>query len=266
MGIKVVVAALTDVPEALRSEYEERDGKFFAKLEGDEIPGFVPVAKFAPFRDNNKRMMAALGAETVEAALARVAIFAGIDPAKLEKLKAIDPDEYAALKAQAEELRKKGVTKPDDIQARLDAFRDELVVTLVKPLQDKLTASERREAAKDARIADGAISEAVGSRFDNSGGRKDPGVKKFIVERARESFRVVDDKVVAIDGLYGAKGDPLTLDEWIVMATKEHAFAFEPSKGGGATGGSNGQPRADGGTFRTRDGAEVKTDGITVLA
>jgi len=260
---KAVVSTLSEVPEALRGEYEPHEGGFRLKLEGDNVPGFVPAQKLAEFRDANRNLMRALGAETPEAALQRAALFSGVDPARLEKLKAIDPDEYAALKAKVEAFEKQGMKKPDDVQVQIqDALKQAL-----KPLQEQIAAGTEREKAKDARLAKAAIRAAVAEKFTKAGGRSDVGVLDFILSRAEEAFRVVDEKVVAAAGRFGPAGDPLTVDEWITTATKEHSFAFDTSKGGGAPGGAGGGTavKPANGAFRLPGGAELKTDGITVL-
>ncbi len=236
--MKATVTDINEIPEPLRGEYDLREGKYVLKVEGDDLPGFVPASRHAEFRDNNRKIVAALGVKTTEEALARVALIAGIDPAKLAELKDIDPAEYKRLKTEVEALAQKGVKKPDDVAAAIQAALDSFKTTVVKPLQDQLAAKDVSERAKDERLARAAIREAVAQRFAKAGGRADAGVLDFILSRASESFRVVDDKVVAAEGRYGSTGEPLTVDEWITAATKEHAFAFEPSKGGGASGGA----------------------------
>ena len=59
MALKAVLSSIDEVPEALRSEYTEKDGKFHLQLDGT-LPGFVPEAdhnaikaKVSEFRDNN---------------------------------------------------------------------------------------------------------------------------------------------------------------------------------------------------------------------
>jgi hypothetical protein len=60
---KAVVATLEEVPQALRSEYEPRDGKFVLKVEGD-LPGYVAEGvvaqqrtKLDEMRENNRTLM-----------------------------------------------------------------------------------------------------------------------------------------------------------------------------------------------------------------
>ena len=48
MSLKATVDTLADVPEALHSFYQEKDGKFNLTVEG-----LVPKARLDEFRDNN---------------------------------------------------------------------------------------------------------------------------------------------------------------------------------------------------------------------
>lgn len=247
--MKATIAALEDVPEPIRGEYEPHNGAYRLKVEGD-LPGFVPAQKHAEFRDNNVKLLKALGADTVEAALQRAGLFGAITPERLAALKDIDPAEYQTLKAQVADLEKKGVKKPDDVQTAIQAALDSFKAGVVKPLQDQLAAASEQAKAKDARLADQALRATIGERFTKAGGKADPAVVKFIVDQAKAAFHVVDDKVVAADGRYGANGDPLTVEEWIASATKDYAFAFGPSHGGGAN------PGAGGGTGGPKPGVK----------
>lgn len=263
MAIKAVLATLDGVTDALKALYTLRDGKYVLDVEGD-MPGYVPAQKHAEFRDNNVKLLKALGAETVEAALQRAGLFEGLTSERLTALKAIDPAEYADLRAKADALKKKGVDKPDDLDGLKKSLLEELKASVVGPLQQKLTDMEKAVQAKDARLADQALRSAVGERFVKAGGK--PSATDFIVDRAKQAFKVVDDKVVAVDGKYNAQGEPLTVDEWVASATKEFDFAFEPSNGGGAAPAGAGSKRApQTGPIRTPSGAVLNTDGITAL-
>lgn len=242
MALKLVVSDISTVAEPLRPLYELKDGKYVLPVEGD-VPGYVPAIKHAEFRDTNTRLLKALGAETIDAALQRAGLFNGIDSDRLAALKDIDPAKYRELVSKAEEFEKKGMKKPDDVETAIAAALEKFKTSVVGPLQEKLTATEKANQAKDQRLADAALRSSVGERFIKAGGKAN--AIDFIVDNARKAFRVVDDRIVAGDGQYGQDGNPLTVDEWIVGATKAYDFAFEPSKGGGAApaGAGGGAPR-----------------------
>jgi len=267
---KAVVPSLDAVPEALRSEYEKQaDGTFALKLEGTPL-GFVSAKDYADlngkiieFRDTNTKLLKALGADSVDSAVARAAAVAGIDTAKLEKLKAIDPAEYEALKMKVGKLKDKGVDDPDELETRFKAILE----TSLKGVNDKLEASERARTEAQGRADRALLRQTIGEKFQKAGGKTS--ALDFIVDKA--PFRVVDNAVKAQEGKYSAKDghSPLEMDEWLAGVVKEYDFAFEPSKGGGAAhgnGNGTGSRSQQTSTFRAPGGGELKTDGIEVLS
>jgi len=267
MGIKIVVAALTDVPENLRSLYEQKDGKYVLALEGD-VPGFVAAkdlaeanGKIVELRDTNIKLLKGIGAETIEAALTRVAAISGIDTAKLVALKDLDLVAAKAALERVAALEAKGVKSGEDVQAQITAA----LTAALTPLREELAGEKKARTEAQQRADRALLRQTIGDKYVKAGGK--PSALDFIVDRA--PFRVVDNAVSAQENKYSADkpGEPMGLDEWLAGAVKEFDFAFEPSKGGGAVGGAgNGSGVHQGGSFKTRDGAEVKTDGITVLA
>jgi hypothetical protein len=231
MELDAVVADINTVPEALRGAYIPQDGKYVLAVKGD-LPGYVPAQKHAEFRENNVRLMKALGADSVDGAMSRAALLNGLDPAKLERLKAIDPDEYAALKAKASELETKSGKKDSEV----DQLKG-----LLKQLGDRLDASEtaRKNAETQAteRANEQALRDSISQRYLKAGGR--PETLDFVLSKAKEVFKV-DGGQVKADGKFNDKGDPLTPDEWIAARTKEWSWAFAPSTGGGAAPMTNG--------------------------
>ena len=119
--MKATVASITDVPEALRGEYEQKDGKFVLKLDGD-YPGFVKAEdlneanlKLTEFRDNNRGLHSQL--EQFKS-----------------KYNGIDPDEHKKLKEKIAEFEKQGVKGGHDINSVVQKALSEAV----GPLQQKL--------------------------------------------------------------------------------------------------------------------------------
>jgi hypothetical protein len=267
---KAVVPSLDAVPEPLRGEYERQaDGTYAIKLEGVP-PGFALAkdlaeanGKIVELRNTNIQLLKGIGAETIDAALTRVAAFSGIDTSKLERLKVIDPDRYATLEANALKLKDKGVDDPDALDAKLKLMLD----AALAPVKTELATEKAARADAQARADKALVREVVGKKFLANGGKAS--ALDFIVEKA--PYRVVENEVKAQDGKFSSAkpGEPLPVDEWLAGVTKEYDFAFEPSKGGGANGG-NGNGAGTGvphtGPFRTSSGAELKTDGITTLS
>jgi hypothetical protein len=219
-----VVDALEAVAEPLRQFYVPKDGKFALDLGGTPA-GFVPAADLAlantrlvEFRDNNITLK-----KTVDELTPLKTAFDGIDPAAAR----------AALAAQ-EELKKKGITKPDDVTAMREAILNDVKTTLVKPLQDQLltitTTAQETQKANDALT----LRQFIGEKFGKAGG--EPNALNFIVSQAQGVFKVVGGKVVAEAAMFSTDrpGEPLSVDEWLTQQTKSNAFAFKASSGSGA--------------------------------
>lgn len=223
--MKFVVSSLTDIPEALRGEYEERGGKFYLKVEGDYAPLIEANTKLAEFRDNNR----ALNSTKTEL------------ENKLKAFEGIDPVEHGKLKTRIGELEKKGVKDGVDVA---DLVR-QAVKAAVEPLEGKLRAQE--EAA--------TIAQAELARKGLEGTLREVGMKVGVDERAlrdyigrgMEVFKLVDGKATAMNGetpLFSPTkpADPLSMEEWAKSLQTDAPHLFKPSKGGGAGGGGNRQP------------------------
>lgn len=221
--MKTVFASQEEIPEAIRGEYELRDGKYVLKLDG-EIPGHVPAARLEEFRTNNRAL------NSLKDELER----------KLKSFEGIDPKEYAALKTKIAELEK----APADVQARIDAA----VAAVVTPLRQTVTdLQQKTAAAEEARNA--AI--AAAQRKDLESALQGVGLKLGVDERALpdylrrglEVFQIVDGKPVARSGdtpLLSKNGSPLTPEQWAAELAADAPHLFKPSKGGGAAPGPGG--------------------------
>jgi hypothetical protein len=244
---KAVVATLEEIPQALRSEYEPRDGKFVLKVEGD-LPGYVAEGvvaqqrtKLDEMRENNRTLMRELGSDTIEAAVERAKLYRDFTPEQLRKLKTVDPDEYVRLKTAHDQMAGKGVTNPDDIDAKISAALQANNREVVMPLKAQVEAADKRREEAERQLEESTFSRELTAAAINPkvGARAD--AIDFLLEKAKADFHVKDGKVVAkADKFSPATGLPLSLDEWFATAAKKYAFAFEASGGGGAAGSGNG--------------------------
>jgi hypothetical protein len=232
MALKPVVTDISQVPEVFRSEYEQRDGKWFLKLDGDP-PGYVLAAtaeenarKLAEFRDNNRAL------NTLKAELeTRLKSFDGIDPAS-----------HQALKERIAELegKQKGMKGDDDVKRLLDA-----AVTPLMQRLDALTASDQEKARKlDEKELETELTQA-----GIKAGVDDLALPDFI-RRGKETFRREEGKTVGKRGdtpLFSRSrpAEPLGVEEWVADLPKEAPHLFKPSGGGGARPGA-GPPQANG--------------------
>lgn len=215
-----VVDSLDKVPEAARSFYEPKEGKFVLSLDATPA-GFVPAAdlatangKVVEFRDKNILLL-----QEVEPLRTLKTSFDGIDPTAAKE----------AL-AQTDALKKKGVAKPDDVTSQIQAA----VAAAVKPLQDEVIASRRIAEENAKRADDGVLRTKVGEKFLKAGGK--PNALDFVLGKATEVFKVEGGEVKALANKFSSNhpSEPLGIEEWVVSFAKDNDFAFAPSTGAGA--------------------------------
>lgn len=211
--MKLVVDSLADIPEVLHGEYEQKDGKFVLKLEGEYPPLKEANAKIVEFRNNNINLMKELDT---------------LRPLK-EKFEGLDPDEARSAIAKVKELGKKGIKDSDDFEARVRAQVEELV----KPLKEQVAAYEQTAAAERKRADDFLFRTKIGDEFVKMGGK--PNALDYVVNMARDIFEVKESSIAAKTGKFSTEkpGDPLSIGEWLAGIQKEHDYVFQPSGGGG---------------------------------
>lgn len=229
MSLKAVVEKLDDAPEAVRSFYQERDGKFVLAVE--EADGFS--------LENVGGLKSALGKErqSRESLEREIVKFKDIDPdrarealAKWEEFQSIDP---------AKEADKIAHTKFEAAKAQLLKSHEEAI----KPLSER---NQRLSGAVDAltrkQQATAAIAEARGAvelLLPHVLGHtkvKETDAGEFVVE-------VVD---AAGQTRFGTDGNPMTVKALVeeMRGNETFARAFD---GDGHTG-SGKQPDKKGGT------------------
>jgi hypothetical protein len=227
--MKAILENLDGIDEALKGEYEQRDGKFYLKLEG--IPaGFVDQkelleanTKIVEFRNKNIALMK----ENQE-----------LQPLKT-KYEGIDPEEARTALKKVAALDKKGIKDAEDFDERVKAATE----VLIKPLRDQLAMSAAETAEARKRADDSLLHSFISERFLKSGGKAN--ATDYVVGLAKEDFEVKDGKVVPKAGKFSVKhpGDPLTPEEWLTAKVqKEHDYVFTPSNGGGAPPAKPGAP------------------------
>lgn len=223
-----VIEKLEDVAEPARQFYVPKDGKFHVDLSGAPA-GFVTAAdlvaanaRVVEFRDTNIALK-----KTVDELTPIKAAFEGIDAKAARE----------AIAAQ-DELKKKGINKPDDIAAAINAA----VTAAVKPLTEQITSITTTAKDQQARADAMTLRSTLSDKFTKAGGVSD--ALDFIVNKASGVFVVEGGNVKAATNQFSADkpGEPLSIDEWMTRLTKESSFAFKPSGGGGA----NPQPSSGG--------------------
>jgi len=228
--MKTTIAALTDVPEALRSEYEAKDGKFVLRVEG-EIPEVTETnRRLAEFRDNNIALLKEKA--TLEGTL--------------KSFEGLDVNEYKALKTKVEALEKKKPAGDEDVEAKIRAA----VASALEPVNAQLRAEADTRQKAEQKLA----------QRDLEGKLRAVGVKLKVEERAMDDFLARATRVFGVDGV-ARDGDvvryskekvtePLSMEEWGRDLLVDAPHLFAASKGGGANPGSGGAGR------RTISGAD----------
>jgi len=241
--MKTIIDTLEDVVEAFRGEYESKNGKYHLKMEG-EIPGAAELAeskgKVIEFRDRNIKLLSGI------ALLAGVEKTEDLEPLKTkfaehkvvtEKHKVV-VEEHKKMKEQLEEIKKKGITKGDDVE---EIVRKQIGIA-VDPIRKQLEttettlATEKTARAEAQKRADSALlREKIGTEATKIGAKAN--ALGFLIGQAEESFVVKDEKVVARDSKFSVKkpAEPLEIEEWLEGAIKDYDFAFAPSQGGDPT-------------------------------
>jgi hypothetical protein len=247
--MKAIYDSQDAIPEAIRAEYEEKDGKFVLKVDGDH-PVVIEAtkqavdaarqatelkAKLEGFRENNTTLLKELGAQSFDDAKQR-----------LKELKKIDPAEYERLKDRTRELEGQGIRTSEDVtRLFLERTRSQ-VEAAVKPLQDELSAIRDRERRANEALARTTLENAL----------RDAGVKAGVDEKAMPDFlnrgmsvfAIKDGQVVALkngEPQFSRRkaGESLTAEEWAQDLATDAPHLFRPSRGGGAPGSAGSAPR-----------------------
>ena len=230
MALKATLADLEGLPDPIKEAYEERDGKFVLRVDGD-IPGFVPStqladsnARLAEFRDNNNRL------NSLKTEL----------ETKLRGFDGIDPAEHHSLKTRIAELEKIRVKGADDV----NTIAQRAVEAAVGPMQkrlDEMTARERAAEERERQSAALLARKSTESELTSIGlklGVDERAVPDY-VRRGLEVFQYEEGRLVARQGdtpLYSPTNptQPLGVEEWAKSLLSEAPHLFRQSKGGGA--------------------------------
>lgn len=231
MSIKARIKTLEEAPEAIRSLYVEKDGEFVLPVEG-----MVAKDKLDEFRQSNIDLKKQIETITEK--------YDGIDPEGARKLA------EKAIKERDKKLIDAG--KVDEIinervgaaKAGFDKER--------KTLED---GTRKLTIQLEGLLIDNAVRDAASKSGVRAGAVDD------VLLRARQVFKVVDGKAVAFEGekeLYGPKGDPMTVGEFITGKLAESApHLFEQSQGSGSK-------KAEGSTGGV-GGKIIRTDSKSIL-
>lgn len=220
----------TDVPEAHKALYEQKEielttagGK--VKLWVLGVEDVVPKARFVEFRDGNKTLAAENKALKEK--------YDGIDDA--DKAKALLKYAKDVEIDEAEKYLKKGGVEGMVVE-RTKAMKEEY--------DKKLVEANNRATAVQGQLDRYKIDTAVLTAASKLPLQE--GADVFLLQLARDVFKVVNGEIVAVDKdgkeLYSATdaSSKLSVSEWIEIQPKKHSFLFKDSQGAGSAGGGHG--------------------------
>lgn len=229
MGLKAILSSLEGVHEEVAKLYKKGDdGKFHLDVEG-----LVDKGKLDEFRSNNTSLKADL-----EAKMAELAKYAGIDPLKYKELMDKVKNE--------EEKKLLGEGKLEEVvQQRIESMRKDFEDKLAAKDKAIAKAEEDRKSAlgeRDSYIVESELRRAV----DNPDLGFHQGVFDLVKNQVHKEFVYKDGKVTRVkqDGspVFGPKGEPGTIGEFLTEVAKLSPYLVKGSTGGGARPGQNGVP------------------------
>lgn len=227
MKLKDIVKSLEEVDEKYRDLYTQNGEEYV--LHG--IDDSETKKKLDEFRTNNRAYFKQI--ETLQGQLKK---YEGIDPEQWTKAQ-------EALKKQAEledkDLIDKG--KFDELfTKRTEAMRADQERALKAKDEAFRKAQEERDALKQklgTHLIDAEIQKAV----MRSGKLRD-GAIDDVISRARKVWNLDEHGNIVPkksgETAFGKDGEVLKMEEWAADLISEAPHLFEPSKGGGAEGGS----------------------------
>lgn len=222
MGLKLELASLDGVSEAVKELYVEKDGKYVLDAEGlDEMQG--AKARLSEFRDNNLKLMK-----------------------QLQDRGSLNDNEKAEMK------RLQGIEKEYKDKQRIPISEmDTHVAARTKQLHEefstKLSDSQKQASTFQAMFE----SEKIGNVLRNEALKAGvlPDALDDVMNRGERVFKLKDGVVSAFDSknelLYGKDGKALQVSEWFDGLSTTAKFLFAPNSGSGASGSTKGNSKVD---------------------
>jgi hypothetical protein len=244
MALKTVIDKLEDVPEAVRGEYTEKDGKFHLSLEGYEDPAKVQKAL-----DVERVARAKIEKELKEQK--KVWEKLGKTPDEIEKLVA------EARNNEQAQLEKAGEFEKVKTQILEQAERDK------KALQDKLASKDGEIHALKVSLQNQLVDVEATAAIASAKGEPIlllPAIQrrtKVVEEGGKHVVKVLDAKG---DPMVDGKGNPLTIVDLVSELKQDKVFgrAFEASGNSGSGMRPNGGSGGSGSTIAKR--SDLKTE------
>lgn len=220
--MKYWYATQAEIPEALRSFYVERDGKWVLNCEGA-----APIERVTEFRDRN----IALDKE-------------------LKDLKkawdGFDVEEVKMLVAKKQEIADAKIKSETEFTKRLDERIGAMKVEHDKELKAVQLDRDTVKAALSKAVIEKAIIEEAGKLGVRAEAIPD------VLARGLQTWKLNDqNEAVAMDGdkvIFGTDAQALKMSDWTAGLLKTAPHLFNTSQGGGSPGGGAGNHQQQKGT------------------
>lgn len=209
MALKFRIDKLEDAPEAARSLYVEKDGKFELPIEG-----VVTKDKLDEFRNNNIELKNQLSDLT-------------------KKFEGVDPELFKTLSAEHQKLKDKKMIDAGKIEELLN----ERTAAMRADYDKKLKAQADELGITKTQLEKMLIDNALQTEAAKAGVR--PAAMEDVLLRGRQRFKLKDGTATPTmpDGkvVYGKDGvTPQSMAEWLADLAPTAPHLFESSQGGGA--------------------------------
>jgi hypothetical protein len=237
MALKKLVPTLDDLPEAIREHYTPVD-------ENDEgagyqlaLDGASEKSQIKEFRSNNISLMKKMEAQSQQIEQLQQQ-YKGINPERYSKaisaLEKIENDEDRKLVEQGEwekVLDRRTSTMrskfDEQLQAKTQSYND-------------LENNFKRLQSSHSQLQ---VTQQLNNAIASCGVKVRPAALQDITARTNSMFTLNSEgQLIAQDGsghqAFGAKGDPLTMNEYVADLTQSAPHLFESAGGGSAKGAS----------------------------
>lgn len=235
---KFVVDDINTVPEEHRGLYEQRNGKWYLKIEGmpDPAENASLKQKVNEFRENNIRLT-----KQIEEIQAKLAAYDGFDPQEAAKLRETEQklkDKQLIDAGRVDELIQ------IKVQEAVNSSKKK-IEELENTLKDVSTKRDEAEGRFQRKVVEGMLSKEAAKHGIRAGAMED------VFSHAERFGWKLDETGTALvardaDGHQRTStanpGRPVTLDEYFKdVLPSDKPFYFEGSAGGGASGGGAGR-------------------------
>lgn len=252
MTLKAFFAKKKDIPEALKDEYVEKDGKWVLDAEGMVMSGEVGDlrAKIDEFRSNNLDLADKLK--------------------KFEGKKIFTPEEveeFDRLVEQEQSIKDKKLIDSGKIEELLTNRTEKLrsdYDARIDSLEKSLTEAKDIGSKHERRLSKVLVRSEVSKVLSDQAISPVKGAMDDIFDRAGKIWKANPEGVLEAvnakgEPIYGGEAKALTMVEWAVQVVKDAPFLFDASKGTDGKGNKGKDIKGDDGIIRISRSTERLT-------